>query len=183
MTLVSLLDFFYSGVNIESCSSTLWNWITNILRSYSVNEDSVWISILWFGLYFWTNFESRLDLSHNPESVFVPVPFEPKLIIFHNHTSLLERMLNKMTQNLFLKIENWMGVIFFNKIIHFSNILLGRIREVTGGFLQDPWYLDWVATLGPVKPPPESLPWGNLPSLSICFMYIHIHDALRKCMR
>ena len=86
-------------------------------------------------------------------------------------------MLKKMTQQLFVKIENWMGVIFFNKIIQFSNILLGHMREVTGGFLQDPRYLDWVAKLDPVRPPPEPPPRSNFPSLSMCFMSIHIHDA------
>ena len=38
-------------------------------------------------------FESRIDLSQIPESVsvFVPIPFESKLIISQNHTSLLEK--------------------------------------------------------------------------------------------
>ena len=36
-------------------------------------------------------FESRLDLSHIPESVLVSIPFEPKSIIFHIHTSLLDK--------------------------------------------------------------------------------------------
>ena len=38
-------------------------------------------------------FESRLDLSQIPESVsiFVPVPFESKSIIFQNHTLLLDK--------------------------------------------------------------------------------------------
>ena len=35
-------------------------------------------------------FESHLNLSQIFESVFVPVPFEAKSIIFHNHTSLLD---------------------------------------------------------------------------------------------
>ena len=36
-------------------------------------------------------FESRLDLSQIPESVFVPIPFQPKSTIFHNHASLLNK--------------------------------------------------------------------------------------------
>jgi len=50
------------------------------------------------------------------------------------------------------------GGNFFNKIILFSNILLGRIREVTGAVLQDPQYLDWVAMLGLIRPPPKPPP-------------------------
>ena len=36
-------------------------------------------------------FESQLDLSQILELVFVPAPFEPKIIIFHNHTSLVDK--------------------------------------------------------------------------------------------
>ena len=81
-------------------------------------------------------FQSRLDLSQIPESVsvFVLVPFESKSIISQIHTSLLD---NDVEENDSVIIfENWKldGGNFFNKIIQFSNILLGRIREVTVGF-------------------------------------------------
>jgi len=29
---------------------------------------------------------------------------------------------------------------------------------IKGGFFDDPQYLDWVATLGPIRPPPEPPP-------------------------
>ena len=56
--------------------------------------------------------------------------------------------------------ENWKlnGDNFLHKTIHSIILLLGHIREVIGGFLQDPRYLDWVATLGPIRPPPEPPP-------------------------
>ena len=44
-----------------------------------------------FELILTLTFESRLDLSHIPESVLVSDPFEPKSIIFYNHTSLLDK--------------------------------------------------------------------------------------------
>ena len=52
------------------------------------------------------------------------------------------------------KLGNWTldGGNFFNKIIQFSNILLGHIREVTGGFLQDPQFLNWAIFCGPIRP-------------------------------
>ena len=56
--------------------------------------------------------------------------------------------------------ENWIldEGNFFNKIIQFSNILLGHIREVTGGFLHDPHYLNWAAFRAQFRPPPEPPP-------------------------
>jgi len=62
--------------------------------------------------------------------------------------------------NLVIILENWKldRGNFFNKIIHISNILLGHLREVIGGFLQDPYYLGWATTLGPIRPPPEPPP-------------------------
>ena len=106
-------------------------------------------------------FASRLDLSQIPESAFVPIPFELKSIIFHNHTSLLDKSVEQ--NNFKIIFENWKldGNYFFNKIIHFYKILIGCIREVTGGFLRDPQSLDWAAFRGPIRPPPEQPPWGN----------------------
>ena len=37
-------------------------------------------------------FESQFDLSQIFESVFVPILFEPKSIIFHKHTSLMGKV-------------------------------------------------------------------------------------------
>ena len=80
-----------------------------------------------------------------------------------------------------IMFDNWKldGDNLLNKTIQFIILLIGHIREVIGGFLQDPHYLGWVATLDPIRSLPEPPPWGNFPSHSVCFMYIHIHDALR----
>ena len=53
-------------------------------------------------------FESRLDLSQIPESVsvFVPVSFESKSIIFQNHTSLLDKDVEENDSVIILKIRN-----------------------------------------------------------------------------
>ena len=59
-------------------------------------------------------FESRLDLSqiHESVSIFVPVPFESKSIISQIILHCWTKVLNKITQALFLKIKNWVGIIF-----------------------------------------------------------------------
>jgi len=40
--------------------------------------------------------ELLLDFHQIPESIFVPIPYEPKSIIFHNQTQLLD---NSVKQN------------------------------------------------------------------------------------
>ena len=59
-------------------------------------------------------FESQLDLSQIPESVsvFVPIPFEPNQSSPKSYFIIRQKVLNKITQELFLKIENWVGIIF-----------------------------------------------------------------------
>ena len=85
-------------------------------------------------------FKSRLDMSQIHESVsfFIPVPFESKSIISQNNTSLLDKNIDE--NDLVIIFENWKldGDKFLNKTIHSIILLLGHIREVTGGFLQDP---------------------------------------------
>jgi len=105
-------------------------------------------------------FESRLDLSQIPESVsvFVPVPFEFKSIISQNHTSLLDKNVEENDSVIIFKNLKLGGDNFLNKTIHSITLLLTRIREVTSGLLQEPYYLDWVATLGPISPAPEPPP-------------------------
>ena len=104
--------------------------------------------------------DSRLDLSKVPESVsdFVPDSFESKSIISQNHTSLLDK--NVEENDSVIIFQNWKleEDKFLNKTIQSIILLLGRIREVTDGPLQDPHYPDWVATLGPIRPPPEPPP-------------------------
>ena len=81
--------------------------------------------------------DSRLDLSQLPESasVFVPIPFESKSIISQNHTSLLDKDVDK--NDSVIIFENWKlnGDTIFNKTIQSIILLLGHIREVIGGFL------------------------------------------------
>ena len=93
--------------------------------------------------------DSRLNLSQIPESVsvFTPVPFESKSIIFQNHTSLLDEDVEE--NDLVFIFENWKLDVdkFLNKTIHSIILLLGHIRKVIGGFLQDSRYLGWVATV------------------------------------
>ena len=50
-----------------------------------------------------------------------------------------------------------MGKIL-NKIIHIYIILVGYIKEVSGGFLQTLRKLDWAAFRGPIRPPTEPPP-------------------------
>jgi len=104
--------------------------------------------------------DSRLDLSQLPESVsvFVPDPLESKSIIFQNHTSLLDKNVDKNDSVIIFENLKLDGDNFFNKTIQSIIHFWGHIRGVIGGFLQDPQYLDWVATLGPIRPPPESPP-------------------------
>jgi len=88
--------------------------------------------------------DSRLDLSQIPESasVFTPVPFESKSIIFKNHTSLLDK--NVEENNSIIIFENWKldRDKICNKTIQSIILLLGHVREVTSGFLHDPRYSD-----------------------------------------
>ena len=56
-------------------------------------------------------FEFRLDLSQLSESVFVPL--KPKSVIPQTHTSVLDKGVEQNdSRKLFLKIKNWMGIIF-----------------------------------------------------------------------
>ena len=147
--------------------------INSLIWTLFLNQ--FWLSLLTLDLI-WVNFPSQYR--------FFPVPFESKSIISQNHTSLLDKDVEE--NDSVIIFENWKldGDNFFNKTIHSIILLLDRVKKVTGRFLQDPWFFDWAATVGPIRPPPEPPPWGNFPSLPICFKYIHIHDALRTmCMR
>ena len=74
--------------------------------------------------------DSRLDLSQFPESVpiFLPIPFKSKSIIFKNHSSLLDKNIDKSNSEIIF--ENWKldGDKFFNKTIQSIN-LSGVILE------------------------------------------------------
>ena len=70
--------------------------------------------------------------------------------ISYDHTSLLDK--DDEQNDSVIIFENWKlnGDKFLNKTIHSIIFLLGHIREVLGGFLEDPRYVDWVATLDPI---------------------------------
>ena len=97
----------------------------------------------------WSESNSRVGINFYSCSIWV------QIIHLQNHTSLLDK--NIEVNDLVIIFENWKldGDNFFNKTIHSIILLLGHIREVIGGFFQDPRYLDWVATLDPVRPPPS----------------------------
>ena len=104
--------------------------------------------------------DSQLDLSQLPESVsvFTPVPFTSKSIIFQNHTLLLDKNVDKNDSVIIFENRKLDLDKFLDKTIQSIILLLGHVREVIGGFLPEPRYLDWVATLGSVRPPPEPPP-------------------------
>ena len=165
MTLVSLTDFF--SIPESSLNPVLVHCEIESPISYDHNSFMGKVcEHLFFGLdpIFEPNstliVDSRLDLSQLPESVlvFIPDPFESKSIIFKNHTLLLDKNADK--NDSVIIFENWKldGDKLFNKTIQDIILLLGHIRGVLGGFLDDPRYLDWVATLGPIRPPPEPPP-------------------------
>ena len=91
-------------------------------------------------------------------SVFIPDPFESKSIIFQNHTSLLDKNVDKNDSIIIFENLKLDGDNFLNKTIQSIILLLGHVREVISGFPYDPRYLDWVATLSPVRPPSEPPP-------------------------
>ena len=55
----------------------------------------------------------------------------------------------------------------FHDPIHIGDYNYVNIKEVNkGGFREPPHYFDWVATLGPIRPPPEP------PSLEITLSFL-----------
>ena len=100
--------------------------------------------------------EPLLDLSFFPKSVFVPALTMSKSIIPSFHTPFWDKAIDKIDSENNCEIWKFDGVELKNDHIY---ILVGYTRENFGGFLREiPYYLDWVATLGPIKPPPEPPP-------------------------
>ena len=59
-------------------------------------------------------------------------------------------------------------------------INVNRKEVMKGEFHENSQYLDWVETLGPMRPPPEPPPWGdNFLSLSPFSCIIAFHSSLR----
>ena len=80
-----------------------------------------------------------------------------------NHILLLDIGINH--NDLVMIFQDWSckEKIFHDRIlhdlIHIGNCKYVNRKEVNKGeFLELPHYLNWVATLGPIKPPPEPLP-------------------------
>ena len=100
--------------------------------------------------------EPLLDLSFFPESVFVPVSMTSKSIIPSFHTPFWDKEVDTIDSEIHYEIWTFDGVKILKN--NFTYILVGYVREISGGFHQILYYLDWVATLGPIRPPPEPPP-------------------------
>ena len=142
MTLVSLPDYFsilestLNPVQVHyEIESPVLSDHTSLMQKVCEHQffgldrilNQFWLSLLSLDLI-WVKFSESV-------SVFVFVPFECKSIISQNNTSLLDKDVEE--NDWVIIFENWKldGDNFFNKTIHSIILLLGRIREVIGGFL------------------------------------------------
>ena len=75
--------------------------------------------------------ESLLDLSHLPKSVLVPILPESKSIILSFHTPFWDKAVDKFDSEISYGIWKLDGV----KIFHGFIILMGYIKNISGGFL------------------------------------------------
>ena len=124
--------------------------------------------------------EPLLDFSHFPESIVVHALPDSRSIIPSFLIQFWDIGVDNNDSEINLKIWKLDGVKFLIKIIHIYIILVGYIREISGGFLRTPRKVEWAAFRGPIRPSPKPPPWGDFfPSLSICFMHIYIHNALK----
>ena len=107
--------------------------------------------------------ESKLDLSFIPESESVPIPFivEPKSSIPQNH--ILDQGLDQydsvnISQDWSYNWKKFHARILhdLNHIGHYKNV--NKKEVMKGAFRELPYYLDWVATLDPIRPPSEPPP-------------------------
>ena len=100
--------------------------------------------------------EPLLDLSYFPKSVFVLVLLTSKSIIPSFHIPFWDKAVDTIDSENNYEIWKFDGV----ELLKNDNtyILVGYTRKISGGFLRIPHYLDWVATLGPIRPPPEPPP-------------------------
>ena len=84
-----------------------------------------------------------LDLGHFPESVLVPVLPKFKSIILSFHIPFWDKAVDTIDSEINYGIWKLDGVKFLIKIIHVYIILVGYIREISGGFLRTPRKVDW----------------------------------------
>ena len=109
--------------------------------------------------------EPKLDLSHMPEPILVPEHFtlEPKSTIQPSHILLLDQGIDhndsKMVfQDWSYKEDNFHDMILHDPI-HVEDCKNVNKKEVIkGGFRELLHYLNWAATLDPIRSPLEPPP-------------------------
>ena len=95
--------------------------------------------------------------------VLEPIIFEPKLTIPPSHILLLDIDIDyddfvMIFQDWSCKKNNFHDKIFLDPI-HIGDCKYINIQKVDKGWIREPpHYLDWVATLGPIRPPSEPPP-------------------------
>ena len=79
-----------------------------------------------------------------------------KSIIPSFHTPFWDKAVDTINSEYNYELWKFDGELLKND---YTYILVGYTREILGGFLREILhYLDWVATLGPIRPPPEPPP-------------------------
>ena len=112
--------------------------------------------------------EPKLTLEHKvdfPELVSVHKLFisKPESSIPQNHILLLDQGIDQndlvmIFQDWSCKRNNFHGRILYDPIKIEDCKYVNKKEVNKGRFREPPHYLDWVATLGPIRPPPESPP-------------------------
>ena len=126
-----------------------------------------------YNSWIWTQLLNQNWLS-NPKLIFqvdffelvlVPEPIilEPKSTIPSSHILLLDISIDHGDSVMIFQDWSCKGSKFHDKIFH-DSIHIGDCKYVNrkkinkSGFRELPHYLDWVTTLGPIRPPTESPP-------------------------
>jgi len=145
----------------------------------------MWILILWFGLNSWTKptLEPKVNFF---ELVLVPEPitFEPKSTIPPSHIILLGIGIDYNDSVMIFQEWPYEGDNFHDRILH-GPIHIGDCKYVNkkevnkNVFRELPHSFDWVAMLGPIRPPPEPPPWGTLSFPFFFFMHLFIHSYIK----
>jgi len=107
--------------------------------------------------------EHKLDLSFIPELVSILIPFiiEPKSSIPQNHIPLLDQGLDQYDSVMIFQDWSYNREKFHAKILH-DPIHIGKYKnankkeKIKCEFHKNAHYLDWIETLGPMRPPPET---------------------------
>ena len=102
--------------------------------------------------------ELLLNLNDFPKTILAPVLLKSKSIIPSFYTPFWDKGVDKIDSEINYEIWKLDGVKYLIKIIHVYIILVGYIREISGGFLRTPRKVDWAAFRGPIRLPPEPPP-------------------------